>query len=78
MACGCVPIGSAVGAIPEIIGITGLLLKLKELGTLQQLIQDWMNGKTQLTSPRARIERYFTYNHRRQLLLKALSLKEES
>jgi|UniRef100_UPI0040481E20 glycosyltransferase involved in cell wall biosynthesis len=78
MACGCVPIGSAVGAIPEIIGITGLLLKRKELGTLQQLIQDWMNGKTQLTSPRARIERYFTYNHRRQLLLKALSLKEES
>ncbi len=76
MACGCVPIGSAVGAIPEIIGITGLLLKRKELGTLQQLIQDWMNGKTQLTSPRARIERYFTYNHRRQLLLKALSLKE--
>ena len=78
MACGCVPIGSAVGAIPEIIGDTGLLLKRKELGSLQTLIQDWMAGKTQLTSPRARIERYFTYNHRRQLLLKALSLKEES
>ena len=76
MACGCVPIGSAVGAIPEIIGDTGLLLERKELGTLQQLIQDWMAGKTQLTSPRARIERYFTYEHRRLLLLQALSLKE--
>ena len=76
MACGCVPIGSAVGAIPEIIGDTGLLLKRKELGTLQTLIQDWMAGKTQLTSPRARIERHFTYAHRRQLLLQALSLKE--
>lgn len=76
MACGCVPIGSAVGAIPEIIGDTGLLLKRKELGTLQKLIQDWMVGKIQLTSPRARIERYFTYAHRRQLLLRALSLKE--
>ena len=76
MACGCVPIGSAVGAIPEIIGDTGLLLERKELGTLQQLIQDWMAGKTQLSSPRARIERYFTYAHRRQLLLQALSLKE--
>ena len=76
MACGCVPIGSAVGAIPEIIGDTGLLLKRKELGTLQTLIQDWMTGKTQLTSPRARIERYFTYAHRQQLLLQALSLKE--
>lgn len=76
MACGCVPIGSAVGAIPEIIGDTGLVLKRKELGTLQKLIQDWMTGKTQLTSPRARIERYFTYAHRRHLLLQALSLKE--
>ena len=78
MACGCVPIGSAVGAIPEIIGDTGLLLKRKELETLQQLIQELMAGKRQLTSPRARIERYFTYEHRRQLLLKALFLKEES
>ena len=76
MACGCIPIGSAVGAIPEIIGDTGLLLKRKELGTLQKLIQDWMVGKIQLTSPRARIERYFTYAHRRQLLLQALWLKE--
>ena len=75
MACGCVPIGSAVGAIPEIIGDTGLLLKRKELGTLQQLIQDWMAGKTKSTSPRARIERYFTYEHRRKLLLQALLVK---
>jgi glycosyltransferase involved in cell wall biosynthesis len=76
MACGCVPIGSAVGAIPEIIGDTGLLLKRKSLDTLQELIQDWMDGKTKLSSPRARIERYFTYDHRRQLLLEALSMKE--
>jgi glycosyltransferase involved in cell wall biosynthesis len=75
MACGCVPIGSAVGAIPEIIGDTGLLLTRKSLGALQQLIQDWMDGKTKLNSPRARIERYFTYEHRRKLLLRALSLK---
>jgi len=76
MACGCVPIGSAVGAIPEIIGDTGLLLKRKSLVTLQELIQDWMDGKTSSSSPRARIERYFTYAHRRQLLLEALSLKD--
>jgi glycosyltransferase involved in cell wall biosynthesis len=76
MACGCVPIGSAVGAIPEIIGDTGLLLTRKSLGALQQLIQDWMDGKTKLTSSRVRIERYFTYDHRRKLLLRALSLKD--
>jgi glycosyltransferase involved in cell wall biosynthesis len=76
MACGCIPIGSAVGAIPEILGDTGLLLKRKALGTLQQLIQDLMDGKTKLTSPRARIESYFTYGHRQKLLLRALSLKD--
>jgi glycosyltransferase involved in cell wall biosynthesis len=76
MASGCVPIGSSVGAIPEIIGDTGLLLKRKELGALQKLIQDWMEGRTKLTSPRARIERYFTYAHRQKLLLRALSLKD--
>lgn len=76
MACGCVPIGSAVGAIPEIIGDTGLLLHRKVLGTLQQLIEDWMDGKTKLTSPRARIERHFTYAHRKRLLLHVLSLKD--
>jgi glycosyltransferase involved in cell wall biosynthesis len=75
MACGCVPVGSAVGAVPEIIGDTGLLLKRKSLDNLQELIQDWMDGKTSSSSPRARIERYFTYDHRRQLLLEALSLK---
>ena len=76
MASGCVPIGSSVGAIPEIIGDTGLLLKRKELGALQKLIQDWMEGRTKLTSPRARIERYFTYDHRQKLLLRALSLED--
>lgn len=76
MACGCIPIGSAVGAIPEILGDTGLLLKRKALGALQQLIQDLMDGKTKLTSPRARIESYFTYGHRQKLLLRALSLKD--
>jgi len=76
MASGCVPIGSSVGAIPEIIGDSGLLLKRKELGALQKLIQDWMEGRTKLTSPRARIERYFTYDHRQKLLLRALSLKD--
>jgi hypothetical protein len=55
-----------------------LLLKRKELGALQQLIQDWMDGKTKLTSPRARIEHYFTYGHRQKLLLRALSLKDKS
>lgn len=76
MACGCIPIGSNVGAIPEIIGDTGLLLKRKVLGNLQQLIRDWMDGKITLATPRARIERYFTYGHRRKLLLRALSLKD--
>ena len=39
MACGCVPIGSAVGAIPEIIGDTEFVLRRKDSILLESLIQ---------------------------------------
>tara|TARA_B110000285_G_C15076280_1_gene590926 strand:- start:229 stop:1275 length:1047 start_codon:yes stop_codon:yes gene_type:complete len=39
MLCGCIPIGSDVAAIPEIIGNTGFVLKHKDNGELLQLIE---------------------------------------
>jgi len=39
MLCECIPIGSNVSGIPEIIGNTGYLLKKRDLGLLSQLIQ---------------------------------------
>ncbi|WP_228527822.1 glycosyltransferase family 4 protein [Pararhodonellum marinum] len=38
MLCGCIPIGSAVGAIPEIIGDHGLILEKKDPVLLEKLI----------------------------------------
>ena len=38
MACGCIPIGSAVGAIPEIIGQPDLILKTKSLDDLEKVL----------------------------------------
>ena len=40
MLCGCIPIGSDVAAIPEIIGDTGFVLKHKDNGDLLQLIEE--------------------------------------
>ncbi|MFV0345411.1 MAG: glycosyltransferase family 4 protein [Bacteroidales bacterium] len=38
MLCGCIPIGSSVNVIPDIIGDTGFILKKKDIGMLEPLI----------------------------------------
>jgi glycosyltransferase involved in cell wall biosynthesis len=74
MACGCFPIGSAVGAIPEIIGDTRCILKTKSMEELKSLfspenlkeisaIKDW---------PRNRIKSNFTFEKRKIELLQTL------
>lgn len=74
MACGCVPIGSAVGAIPEIIGDTGIVLHKKSLETLDsELIQITASSKP-LTSASNRIRVFFSFSNRKKLLVEALSL----
>lgn len=74
MACGCVPIGSAVGAIPEIIGDTGIVLHEKSLETLDsELIQITASSKP-LTSASNRIRVFFSFSNRKKLLVEALSL----
>ncbi|MFL0684072.1 MAG: glycosyltransferase family 4 protein [Algoriphagus aquaeductus] len=74
MASGCVPIGSAVGAIPEIIGDTGIVLHEKSLETLDsELIQITASSKPP-TSASNRIRVFFPFSNRKKLLLEALSL----
>nr|WP_287935313.1 glycosyltransferase family 4 protein [Algoriphagus sp.] len=74
MACGCVPIGSAVGAIPEIIGDTGIVLHEKSLETLDsELIQITASSKPP-TSASNRIRVFFSFSNRKKLLVEALSL----
>ena len=76
MACGCIPIGSAVGAIPEIIGNTGKILRQKNLMELEALIQELiqMDPAEFSNSSRNRIITHFSFSKRKTLLLEALGI----
>lgn len=76
MASGCVPIGSAVGAIPEIIGDSGIVLAKKDLTLLESQIIDLMNQNLADFSKKAsqRILTFFNFEERKKALLKALTI----
>lgn len=73
MACGCIPIGSAVGAIEEIIGDTGMILRSKDYSELENLLVNW-NTKTEelKESPEKRISEKFSYQKRKNALIEVL------
>ncbi|EAZ80697.1 glycosyltransferase family 4 protein [Algoriphagus machipongonensis] len=75
MACGCIPVGSAVGAIPEIIGDTGIILPQKSLPQLENLINSIPSSNIDLLRKSAsqKIQKMYSYQKRKQALLKALS-----
>lgn len=76
MACGCVPIGSAVGAIPEIIGETGFILSKKDLNPLEAFFKEFNFSQGQELSAAAvtKINTEFNFQNRKEKLLKALHL----
>lgn len=76
MSCGCIPIGSAVGAIPEIVVDSGVILKEKNLDLLELVIQDITNQDLNHFSEAAskRIQQLFNFEKRKKALLKALDL----
>ncbi|MHA7129929.1 glycosyltransferase family 4 protein [Algoriphagus namhaensis] len=74
MACGCVPIGSAVGAISEIIGDDRLVLSSKRLPRLEKLIHELPPRDVLRKDAAQRIRQMFTYSKRATLLLEKLSL----
>lgn len=76
MSCGCVPIGSAVGAIPEIIGNPKLILVKKDIEMLEAL---FLNLKTKnLENLRKesskRIQENFNFQKRQIALIQALQI----
>jgi glycosyltransferase involved in cell wall biosynthesis len=76
MACGCIPIGSAVGAISEIIGDTEFVLRRKDATLLESLIQkilvkDFINLSEK---GQQRITNHFNFSQRKKGLLKALGI----
>ncbi|WP_075349480.1 glycosyltransferase family 4 protein [Algoriphagus marinus] len=76
MACGCIPIGSAVGAISEIIEDTEFVLRRKDSILLESLIQkilakDFINLSKK---SQQRITNHFNFGQRKKALLKALDI----
>lgn len=71
MLCGCVPIGSAVGDIPNIIAETGFILEHRDISKLKNIIssldQDLFAKHSQMA--RKRIILNFTYEKRQNALL---------
>lgn len=77
MASGCIPIGSAVGAIQEIIGDTGIVLTQKDPELLQSMVFNLLSKDLKDLSKNAasRISKLFTFQKRKKELLIALNLK---
>ncbi len=70
MLCGCIPIGSHVSAIPDIIGNTGFVLKHKNIEQLIQLFKTATQcDKVALSlAARAKVEKEYHYTIREQKL----------
>jgi glycosyltransferase involved in cell wall biosynthesis len=71
MLCGCVPIGSAVGDIPNIIGDAGFILERKNTLKLTSIIKslDSINFDFLRKKARERVSSNFTYERRKEKLL---------
>ncbi len=76
MACGCIPVGSAVGAIPEIIGTSGLVLQRKDLQLLEDELENLFKKDFDHLSQEnsKRIASEFNFDKRKRLLLSSLDL----
>lgn len=75
MLCECIPIGSAVGAIPDIIGDTGYILAQKKMETLVQIIEKALNepqSKAGEKKARNRIIEKYPIEKRARMLLESL------
>ncbi|MFN4299410.1 MAG: glycosyltransferase family 4 protein [Thermaurantimonas sp.] len=74
MLCGCIPIGSDVFGIPEIIGDTGFLLREKNIDELIRIIENLKNFDLKNLSEKAaeRIIQKFSLEERNKRFLKIL------
>ncbi len=71
MASGCIPVGSAVGAIPEIIGMNQLILEDKSVIELESMLQNLSENDKNLIKieSRARIMSMYSFDKRKQALI---------
>lgn len=71
MLCECIPIVSDVGAMPEIIGDSGFILKKRSIDLLKRTIEEAMKCNKEILSKRARkrIEENYTLKRREEKLI---------
>jgi len=77
MLCECVPIGSDVGAIPDIIGNTGFILKYKNIDKLKEIMEAALKSNREELGKQARqriINKFPIENRRKELLKLAKEL----
>ena len=73
MACGCVPVGSAVFGIPEVIGDAGLVVQDADPDVIAAAFRQALDaGPDAHRRARERIEERFTTAHRREALYRTL------
>lgn len=70
MLCGCIPIGSDVAGIPDIIGTEGYILKMKNLDLFMSLIENALINSQNL-NPRKQIIDNFPIERRRREILES-------
>ncbi len=72
MLCGCIPIGSNVAGIPDIIGDNGYILKQKNVDLLKELIENLSNNKLTPNDARTQITANFPLERRENEFLSHL------
>jgi glycosyltransferase involved in cell wall biosynthesis len=76
MACGCVPIGTAVNAVPQIIGKTGIVLNKRDSSLMEQAIQKLLKegvSNEERQRARDRIVSNYSLDRRRKSILSLLN-----
>jgi len=73
MLCGCIPIGSDVAGIPDIIGNDGYILKKKDANLLKKIISDLDKNTITPTQVRDRIATNFPIERREKELINLVS-----
>jgi len=73
MLCGCIPIGSNVAGIPDIIGNVGYILKKKQEEKLQNIIANLKNNTISSLEVRNQIVNNFPFKRREEELLKEIN-----
>ena len=71
MACGCIPIGTAVNAIPEIVDSTGLIFQRRDFSVMQNELKQFLEQEitdSKRQKARSRIVSNYPLVHRKEML----------